>query len=53
MPNWRSTALWPMDAPVGVLGDEQVVGMLGSQDTQQLPLRGAEILALVDQHVIG
>lgn len=43
----------PVDALVGVLGEEQVIRALGGESTQELPVGGGEVLALVDEHVVS
>ena len=53
MPNCGQHHPLAVDALVGVLGDEQVVRVLAGQRPQELPVRGAEVLALVHEHVIG
>ena len=53
MPNCGQHRPAAVDALMGVFGDEQVVRVLADQRTQELPVRWAEVLSLVHEHVVG
>ncbi len=42
-----------VDALLGVVGDEQIVGPLGHQRSEELPLRRRQVLPLVDEDMVG